>query len=682
MANANAIVEKVARLGLRHGEKAGVAIATMVFLFCVGLAVSKPTIDTSPEKVKKAAQVADQNLSRNEDREAIIKSLETQGTIKPTDFAGAVDKQIQIKLVGSDFATKREWVTPEPGAGLIRDTPKLIAPSELYAYPGRGGLLVFALDSEGERIPVKEGEEDAKKPQKYGKVKKRRSGGTGGMGGGGMGGMMGGMRKKKKSKSKIEIAREEKEVRERKRRELKGLLAGGGAPKEAEKSEADNDEGGPFKQETKGYRWVAITGTLDHAQMLANFREALKNPNIAHPQYVRLDVQRRTLQPDGTWSSWEKIDDEKNYDILDNLPANEEELAPENVRPEGLVDPLPFLNAGLWEKVHIASLVPKEKVDVPEPPKNQMGPAGRGGMGGGSGGNMMQMMQMQNQMSKMGGGMMQNMMKNQQNMMKSMSTGSGMGMGMGLGMGMGSASESVGNFWKSEEKRVMIRALDFTAEPDQSYRYRVRIVVANPNFNRQDVNPIYQADTKKNYLEGPWSKDTDVVHMPPDIQPYVMQTLAENSAVKPKVVFQVVSFNRKDGWTVPHRFSAGVGDLVGELARDDVPSSDGSGVHSTPIDFSSRQIVLDLDAGGLQNLPAGLVGPSIQRPAYAALLRRDGAMIVRTQADDLANEFRRDIDANYKYEKEQSSKKREKSQGSGYAGMMQQMMGGMGGRMR
>ena len=25
------------------------------------------------------------------------------------------------------------------------------------------------------------------------------------------------------------------------------------------------------------------------------------------------------------------------------------------------VDPLPFLNAGLWEKVHIASLVPKEK---------------------------------------------------------------------------------------------------------------------------------------------------------------------------------------------------------------------------------------------------------------------------------------------------------------------------------
>ena len=33
----------------------------------------------------------------------------------------------------------------------------------------------------------------------------------------------------------------------------------------------------------------------------------------------------------------------------------------------------------------------------------------------------------------------------------------------------------------------MIRALDFTPVPDNSYRYRVRIVVFNPNHNRDDV---------------------------------------------------------------------------------------------------------------------------------------------------------------------------------------------------
>jgi hypothetical protein len=266
-------------------------------------------------------------------------------------------------------------------------------------------------------------------------------------------------------------------------------------------------------------------------------------------------------------------------------------------------------------------------------------------------------------------------------MMQNMGGGSGGGMGMGIG-GLGGASEAAGNFWKSEERRVMVRALDFTVDPDASYRYRVRIVVANPNYQREDVSPTAALETKKKQLMGPWSKETDVVNMPPDVQPYVVRTLPPNPALKSKVLFQVVSFNRKDGWTVPHTFQGGVGDVIGEPARDDVPSSDGSGVRSALIDFSSRQIVLDLDGGGLQNLPAGLTGPSIDRPAYAAMLRHDGAMIVHGQSEDVNNEFRRDIAANYKHEKEQSSKKRESSRGAGYAGMMQ-MMGGMrGGGMR
>ena len=42
---------------------------------------------------------------------------------------------------------------PEPGAGLIRDTPELIAPTELYAYPGRGGALVYELDEQRQPDP-------------------------------------------------------------------------------------------------------------------------------------------------------------------------------------------------------------------------------------------------------------------------------------------------------------------------------------------------------------------------------------------------------------------------------------------------------------------------------------------------------------------------------------------------
>ena len=127
-----------------------------------------------------------------------------------------------------------------------------------------------------------------------------------------------------------------------------------------------------MKEIVKGLRWVAITGTLDHGKMIANYREALKNPAVAYPHYARLDLERQTRQKDGSWSEWEAVDSEENLDILDNLPEEDEELTPENVRPDNLNDPLPFLKAGLWEKVHIASLVPKEKKEI-APPANMGG---------------------------------------------------------------------------------------------------------------------------------------------------------------------------------------------------------------------------------------------------------------------------------------------------------------------
>ena len=67
-------------------------------------------------------------------------------------IAKTVEEQTKVKLDPDEFKPARVWVTPEPGAGLIRDTPKLIAPTELFAYPGRGGLLVYKLDEKGEAL--------------------------------------------------------------------------------------------------------------------------------------------------------------------------------------------------------------------------------------------------------------------------------------------------------------------------------------------------------------------------------------------------------------------------------------------------------------------------------------------------------------------------------------------------
>jgi hypothetical protein len=297
---ANALADQLKGLGLRHGEKLGVAIASTVFVVCVGMAATRPTIDTTPDQVKKAAQASESNLNRREERDAIVKHLEEVDKITGSNFAQTVEDQTKVQLVADTYKPVREWVMLEPGAGLIRDTPKLIAPTDLYAYPGRGGLLVFALDEKGERIPLKEGEEQEKPKQRLGNLRRPRQGGGMGM----MGAMAG--QRKRRTKSQAEIDREAKAEQTRQERQLKQKLAGSdaGASDKAKSEEDAQEKEVPSKEITKGYRWVAITGVLDHARMLANYKEALKNPAVAHPNYKRLDLQRKTLQPDGTWSGW------------------------------------------------------------------------------------------------------------------------------------------------------------------------------------------------------------------------------------------------------------------------------------------------------------------------------------------------------------------------------------------
>jgi hypothetical protein len=680
---ANPTVEKLKEAGLLYGDKAAVALTSLLFVVCLGAALSKKSIELNPEQVNKSAEAADTNISRRQERDDIIKVLENGG-IKPTNFSKEVQDTAKSVLVADNYKPEREWVTPEPGAGLIRDTPVLIAPTDLYAYPGRGGALLFALDEQGNRIPDTEKKDVPKDEPRRGRAR-RRAGGAMGSGMGGMGGMAGGRGSRKASrkasrKSQADLEKEQQQDVEQKKKEMAAKLAGTDEPSSTKDDQAKKDKQGPgnppqqqFKEVTKGLRWVAITGFLDHGKMLSNWRTALKNPAVANPHYARLDLERQSRQKDGSWSPWEKVDAEENLKVLDNLPEEDEELTPATVRPDNLNDPLPFLKAGLWEKVHLASLVPKEKKEIAAPPPPMSGMGGMAGMMGSS----MSRGMMGGSMGRgmMGGSMGRGMMGGSMGSEMSGMMSRGMG-GMSM-MGGTPAGGDAGTFWKSEEKRVMVRALDFTPVPDNSYRYHVRIVVFNPNHKRDDVSP--GVDTKATELFGPWSEPTDEVNMPADVSAFAMGTLpAAKSDIK--VNFQVIRFDHNDGVTIPRKFAASPGEVIGEVSSADIPTSEGTGKKIKPVDFNTHQIVLDA-AGGQQPLPSGLAGGALDRPALTLLLRPDGSVLARSQAEDINNEVRKDIERNYAREIKDSNKKRESSMGSGYGSMMGGYGGGMMGEM-
>jgi len=474
---ANATVEKIKDLGLRHGEKVGVGLAAVACVLCLAMAASKKPTDITPDQVKKAADAAASNINREQKTEDILQKLEGE-FLKQPEFTATIDQQAKTLLVADNYRLSQPFVTFEPGGGLLRDTPTLIAVSELYAYPGRGGILMYELDADGNRKPEEEKPVDVDTQTRRGR--KRRGNSMMSMSSSMM--MPGGGGGAVSAKAKAE---QERQYEAEKKKVAAALAGKKGAPKEAEKDEAAaGADQQRYKETTKGVRWVVLTGTLDHKQLRENYLHALKRPEVAHPDYRRLDVERQAHNADGSWSDWEPVESDENLKILDNLPEEEEEWTPEEVRFEGLVDPLPFLKAGSWEHVHIASLVPKEKTEVAKPAANA------GMMPGSMSSSSMPGAMSSSMMSSSPEGMMRG------GMMKGMASSSAMMPGM---MG-GGGTESI-TYKTSESDTIMVRSLDFTAKPDTSYRYRVRIVVNNPNKGREDVNP--GVDTKSGVLKGP-----------------------------------------------------------------------------------------------------------------------------------------------------------------------------------
>ena len=171
---------------------------------------------------------------------------------------------------------------------------------------------------------------------------------------------------------------QEVKKQERENEQLKAGLAG---KVEEEAKEEEEPEGTP-EEITKGYRWVALTGVLDHKQLRENYAKALKiDFASAAPHYLGLEAERQTMNSDGTWpENWDMVDRVPSEKILDDAAEIEEELVPKESILEPLVDDLPFLRANFYRGVHIAELVPKEKR---QKEVSKLGTGNSGGFGAG-----------------------------------------------------------------------------------------------------------------------------------------------------------------------------------------------------------------------------------------------------------------------------------------------------------
>jgi hypothetical protein len=202
---------------------------------------------------------------------------------------------------------------------------------------------------------------------------------------------------------------------------------------------------GPWKEVVRDVRWVAVVGVLDHWLIRERGARARGvDPSTFQQEYKRVDVERQVRQADGQWSEWAPIDFNKTYEIIDNLPELDIERTPEEVRPVALADPLPYLKKGTWSGVDPDVLL--------KLPAGEKAPAA----------------------------------------------------GLPLpGMMRGAVRENATR--KPLPPVLMVRSLDFTVEPGKTYRYRVGVVVQNPEAGQRK---------EPKELFGPWSVATAEATVP------------------------------------------------------------------------------------------------------------------------------------------------------------------------
>ncbi|HWE37068.1 MAG TPA: hypothetical protein VG406_10915 [Isosphaeraceae bacterium] len=640
---ANPTVDKLKDFGLRYGEKVGMGVAVALCLVFIGQAMANRAVKITPEELQISIKTANASINRSVPRATIEQELAGDQAVKLTipDLKERVAKNDAARAdTGTQQAAiDKRWVTPEPNAGAIREKPVLLAIADPDAFPGRGGPELFLRDASGKRIMVDPNEkaDEAKGTKKSGRGNRERA---------------------------KPVDPEEKRKKELARLQQRAAIAGGDENAAAKDEKADTKDESTDGKEPKsglvGKRWVVLLGTVDNKKLRENWAKALKlDLASAYPHYLRVDVQRQELNDDGTWSDWQVVDYAKNHLVQGDITDAEEEKVPQDVVIHGsLVDQLPFLKVGYWRGVFVDALVSAdEKQKMKEKQKEEdKALADSGGEG--------------YDMAKMGAAYskaMRQSVKNNRNQ-------TGYSQMTNRGGGGGARQEDL-NFERRETSTLMVRSLDFTVEPGATYRYRLRLVVANPNFERNDVMPGTDVASKE--LTGPWAEVPYAVKVPADVSTYVLHP---SGAGDDKVVFQVASWRPADGQTIVRDFDAGPGQLIGAKTSATVPSYEGKESKPQSVDFTSHLLVLGTAGGTRPVQELGLSGADFAVPATALLLRPNGALELASQARDTANAERKEMKETYALAlKETAPRKKGKT---GAFGMMGGYGGGGGGRGR
>lgn len=244
----------------------------------------------------------------------------------------------------------------------------------------------------------------------------------------------------------------------------------------------------------------------------------------------------------------------------------------------------------------------------------------------------------------------------------------------------GMGPEGYGQYPQEEyipEEYLLLRYFDFDVEPGKYYRYRVKLIVDNPNY-ALPPRVLAQPDlAQPKWLEAAWSEPSGVVNVPLDSQALIVSATPKPSQGETAAKLLLVRFDMDTGIEAFKEFevlrgqwlnflkqefdrvAAGLGmpgmpgmgamypspDMVGSVTPG-MPGMPGMtpygpgarwpGVGEEEekeyVDYLTDCLVLDVAGGG--KLP-GREREKLTEPGRILLMDKDGHLLVRNEIDDL-----------------------------------------------
>ncbi|MFO0944842.1 MAG: hypothetical protein U1D30_02680 [Planctomycetota bacterium] len=616
-------------LAQAHAEKLVLALCLVIMLYFLWSAFSMTTYDKDPSAFEKIERTASQNVANSK------ASLEN---LKASDFNIVVEK-LQKAPDTTPLEFGQKWRRPFDFGLSFRNQPQILRPNKPVVQLNRAPLRLFKTDLNGKRIVRKVRGGEARNVARPlagggenrptinpGDIEKIRALGfepdeAAFYGNEHIFSILGLQQVDQPAVEPQPVGNAAPPVGNRQPIRSR---SGEGAPKSAElkdnktapaKADAVVEE---FVLAVVGREWVEVVASFPHAEQIKEYVKALRErADFVGLRYSRVEVQRQELDANMEWypPEWQSVPLKEQWEVIQNAFGWEAD---------------PF--AGVTLKglaMHIPSMYTAERpflstpeLDHPTPPEfapEELDPAAA--------------------------------QKEKPKRTRKAPAGAAKGKKEFKARfvppppvaGADGAKAVFDNGYML--KNAMIRFWDFTVVPGKRYRYRVRVNVINPNFDRADVADRQFAMDK--YLVGEWSEPSDEIY----IEPNVLWFVGEKQSNRPdRVTLEVQSWSREIGDWIINEFIQRPGDVIGVKAsqppvavlrwNEKTQKFDASN-ETLPKAFDTNQILLDVTGGTVrESVPGGSSPKQFKLPREVVSVNVYGDLIRRSEDIDKNDESR------------------------------------------